>query len=223
MSCACHCRATAEHFGPELARKDLDRYRKSGPDATTMALLEGIRSRSRHCSRLLDIGAGIGVLHHELVGSFVDRAVHVEASSAYIEAARDEDARRGHDGLVDYVHGDATDVAEELESAEIVTLDRAICCYPDWERLVRLSTSRASRIYAFSIPRDHWYIRLGVWLENLLRKIRSNEFRTYVHPVAEIEELLIEMGFHRIFLRRTFAWHIALFESIDPSEAAAAA
>lgn len=223
MSCACHCQATAEHFGPKAATDDLARYHAKGPDATTAAMLEGLRSTSRRFASLLDIGAGIGVLHHELLGSSVDRAVHVEASPAYIEVARGEDSRRGHDGRVDYVLGDATEVADELQSADIVALDRAICCYPDWERLLRISASKTSRIYAFSIPRDRWYVRLGVRVNNLLRRIRSDAFWAYVHPVTEVEGVLAEMGFRRTFLRRTLVWHIALFELTDTSASVAAA
>lgn len=223
MSCACHCRATAEHFGPEMAKGDLERYREKGPDATTVAMLEGLRSTSRRYARLLDIGAGVGVLHHELLDSCVDRAVHVEASSAYIEAAREEDARRGHVGRVEYLLGDATEVVGDLEPADVVALDRVICCYPDWDRLVRISASKATSVYAFSIPRDRWATRLGVWLENLVRTVRGDAFRAYVHPVGEIEALLAELGFDRTFLRRTFAWHIALFSYPAASEAAAAA
>ncbi len=223
MSCACHCQATGEHFGPEAARKDLERYREKGPDATTTAMLEGIRSTSQHHVRLLDIGAGIGVLHHELLGSSVDRAVHVEASPAYIATAREEDERRGHEGRVEYVLGDATEVSDDLEPAEIVTLDRVICCYPAWERLVRISASRATRVYAFSIPHDRWYVRLGVWLANLVRSVRGDSFRAFVHPVDEIGTVLEELGFRRTFLRRTLIWHIEMFERADASEAAAAA
>lgn len=223
MSCACHCQATAEHFGPEAARKDLERYHEKGPDATTAALLDGIRSTSRHYARLLDIGAGVGVLHHELLGSSVDRAVHVEASPAYIAIARQEDERRGHEGLVEYVLGDATEVSDEVEPADVVTLDRVICCYPAWERLVRMSASKATRLYALSIPHDRWYVRLGVWLNNLVRSVRGDAFRAFVHPVGEIETVLEELGFRRTFLRRTLAWHVALFELPAAAESAAAA
>ena len=213
----------AEHFGSEAATDDLDRYREKGPDATTAAILEAIRSTSRHYASLLDIGAGVGVLHHELLGSLVDRAVHVEASPAYIKVAREEDVRRGHEGRVDYVLGDATEVMNDIPAADLVTLDRAICCYPAWERLVRTSASRSRRVYAFSIPRERWYVKLGVWLNNRLRALRSDAFRAHVHPLTDIEGVLVEMGFQETRLRETLVWHVALFERVDGSDAAVAA
>ena len=223
MSCACHCQATARHFGPVAARNDLERYRKRGPDTTTAAMLEGLRSTSRRYSRLLDIGAGIGVLHHELLESFVDRAVHVEASSAYIAVGREEDERRGYGDRVEYVLGDAAELSDDLAPADVVALDRVICCYPEWERLVRTSASRATRMYAFSIPHDRWYVRLGVGIMNRVRQVRDDAFRAYVHPVAEIEGVLRELGFRRVSLRRTVIWHVALFALPAATESASAA
>ena len=211
MSCCAHCQATEAHFGPEAARRDLERYRRRGPDRTTKLILEGIRTTTVRGGRLLDIGAGIGVIHHELLGSAIDRATHVEAASAYIGAASEEDERREREGNVDYVLGDGVECSGDLTPADVVTLDRVICCYPDWERLVRSSASKAERVYAFSMPHDRWYVRIAVTIGNLVRRFRGNGFRTFVHPVAEVDRVLAELGFHRIYLRRTVVWHVALY------------
>jgi hypothetical protein len=53
----------------------------------------------------------------------------LEASSAYAAAVKDEAARRTRLKSVDVVHGDLLDVSDELPSADIVTLDRVVCCY----------------------------------------------------------------------------------------------
>ncbi len=44
--------------------------------------------------------------------------------------------------------GDFVEVAGSIQPADIVTLDRVICCYPDVERLVGLSSQRATRLAA---------------------------------------------------------------------------
>jgi hypothetical protein len=36
----------------------------------------------------------------------------------------------------------------------IVTLDRVINVYPDWQRLIELSAARARRLYGLVYPRD---------------------------------------------------------------------
>ncbi|MFW6039924.1 MAG: hypothetical protein ACOC9N_02480, partial [Gemmatimonadota bacterium] len=216
MSCCAHCTAADTNFGLEAARSDVERYRRRGPDRPTRLMLESIRkipSEAIEGGCLLDIGAGIGVIHHELLGDPIVSATHVEAASAYTHVAKEEDARRGVEGTVDYVLGDAVELSEDLPAADLVTLDRAICCYPDWRSLVRVSASKARRWYAFSVPHERWYVRSAVAIQNLLRRLRGNEFRTFVHPVLEIDCMLVERGFRRIALRRTLVWHVALYAS----------
>lgn len=214
VSCCAHCSAVDSHFGLEAARADVERYRRRGPDPPTRHMLESIR---RSCGEkleggwLLDIGAGIGVIHHELLGDPIDRAIHVEAASAYVGVAREEDERQGVADRVDYVVGDAVELSDDLPAAALVTLDRVICCYPDWKGLVRVSASKATRLYAFSVPHDRWYVRGAVAIRNALRRLRGDEFRAFVHPVGEIDGMLVERGFRRIEVRRTVVWHVALY------------
>ena len=45
-------------------------------------------------------------------------------------------------------------MSDEIEAADVVTLDRVICCYPDMEALVGRSAERALRLYGLVHPRD---------------------------------------------------------------------
>lgn len=218
MSCCSHCEATDAQFGPAAARRDLDRYRRRGPDRTTKLILEGIRAEDGRFRRLLDVGAGIGVLHHELLGGEVERATHVDASTAYVAAAREEDERRGRAADVEYVVGDAADVVRDLVPADVVTLDRVICCYPDWEGLVGRTAAKATRLYAFSMPHDRWYLRAVVGAINLTRWISGSAFRAFVHPVTGVERLLEARGFRRVRLRKTLVWHVAVYAAASSAE-----
>lgn len=211
MACCAHCKAIETQFGPKMAERDLARYRRKGPDNTTRLLLDAIRSTSPKNVHLLDVGAGIGVIRHELLGAEVGTVTHVEPSPAYIAVAKAEDERRGHADRVTYVQGDIVDLGERVPDADTVTLDRVICCYPDWEGLVRRSASKARAVYAFSVPHDRWWTRLANRLENLSRKLRGNAFRTFVHPVDVIDQLLRDLGFRQHEVRRTFVWHVAIY------------
>ena len=213
MSCCAHCKATDEHFGLDDARRDLERYRRRGPDSTTRLILEAIGRAHLRGGTLLDIGAGIGVIHHELLSGVIARAIHVEAASAYVTVAREEDVRRGAEDSVDYLLGDAVDLSDDLPAADLVTLDRVICCYPDWESLVRVSASKAGRLYAFSVPHDRWYVRTAVAISNLAHRLRGDDFRVFVHPIGEIDGILTERGFRRLVLRRSVVWHVALYKA----------
>src|SRR5262245_13421463 len=140
MTCCSHTCDIAEQFDPKTARKDLRRCRRKGPDQTTRMLIESVRARVARSGSteltLLDVGGGIGAIHHELVNGAVRDAVHVDVSPAYLAAAREETTRRGQGDRVQFVLGDLVEVGGQVEPADIVTLDRVICCYPDMNRLV---------------------------------------------------------------------------------------
>ncbi len=211
MGCCDYTQAADAQFGPKLARKDMERYHKKGPDVTTRFLLDAIRDTGLAHASLLDIGAGIGTLHHELIDGTVASAIHVEASPSYIAEARREVEQRGHQELVSFIEGDAAELGEDLPAADLATLDRVICCYPDWDRLVTHSAGKTRRYYGFSVPRCRWSVRLVVALQNLSRRMRGSAFRTYVHSLDAIDRKLADLGFRRVSVRNSFVWHAALY------------
>ena len=93
MNC-CQCQGIEELFSQEYVAKELSRYRSKGPDRTTRILTEAITELGVEGLTLLDIGGGVGAIQYELLASGVDQATNVEASTAYIEAAREEAQRR---------------------------------------------------------------------------------------------------------------------------------
>ncbi len=211
MGCCDYTRAADAQFGPKLARKDMARYHKKGPDITTRFLLDAIRDTGMTQVSLLDIGAGIGVIHHELVDGTVASVTHVEASPSYIAEARHEAERRRYLERVRFIEGDAAVLEDALPAADLTILDRVICCYSDWDRLVTHSAGKTRRYYGFSVPRCRWYVRLVVALQNLRRRMRGSAFRTYVHSLDAIDRKLAELGFRQENSRNSFVWHTALY------------
>ena len=125
---------------------------------------------------LLDIGSGIGSLTFGLLERGVTRAVAVDASFAYNQLARQEAARLGRADAVHFVHADFVSATCELPAATLVTLDRVVCCYPSYEALLNAALRHADQCLALSYPRDVWYVRLGVMLENAQRRLTKNSF-----------------------------------------------
>ena len=109
------------------------------------ALATGVKGAS-----LIDIGGGIGIIQHELAAHGADRIIAVDASSAYIGVARREAEKRGYTG--EYYRGNFVDLAPDLPAADIVTLDRVICCYDDMPKLVAASVSLVRKMYALVFP-----------------------------------------------------------------------
>lgn len=210
----CVAEGVERQFNERMVRRDLERFRRRGPDRTTRLILEGLDERTTQGATLLDIGGGIGVIPCELLTRGLARATLVEAAWAYIGQGRAEAERRGFGGHIRYVHGDVVRLAHRLEPADIVTLDRVICCYPDVELLVAASASRCRRWYALSFPRDRWYVRAIVAVQNALRRLSRNPFRTYVHSGGRVEALVRAAGLVRRVSRGTFVWQAALYERV---------
>jgi len=207
MTCP-HCRAADATFGFKVAAADRKRYARRGPDRTTAEIVRSVGALGLRQATLLDIGAGIGVVHHELLDDGIAAAVHVEAATAYLDAARLEADARGHGTRVRFVQGDFVDVAGGLEPADVVTLDRVVCCYPDYATLLARSAAKCRAAYALSYPRDRWYVRLVVWAQNLVRRLRRDAFRTFVHPEAAIRQALADAGLRPAGGRDFFVWRV---------------
>src|SRR5215510_6409672 len=125
MPCNC-CEMENNTFGEDEAKANLKDYRRRGPAKQTKFILEAIRSLRLKDAALLDIGGGIGVIHHELLEDVAREATHVDASSAYLKVATEEAKRKGHADRIKFIHADFTDVASDLPPADIVTLDRVV-------------------------------------------------------------------------------------------------
>ena len=209
MDCCAH--GYDDQFDAAQAAKDLKRFRADGPDPTTRALLNLLRARGVADASLLDIGGGVGAIHHELLNAGARAAVHADASAPYIRAAREEAERRGHGERVQFVYGDFVALAPTIAQADIVTLDRVICCYPDMEALVAASASHARRLYGAVYPRARWYLRAGFRVINALQWVRRAAFRVYLHSPDGIDAALRRQGLERRAVADTFVWRVAVY------------
>ena len=124
-------------FDSGRAKTEADAYLRAGLDARGTRLIAYLLQNSDGPLRLLDIGSGAGGVHYELLRrGLAASAVAVDASSAYIAAARTVGERLGLDSRVHYVHGDFTAAADTISPADAVILDRVICCYPNLNDLL---------------------------------------------------------------------------------------
>lgn len=213
MPCNC-CEITDNVFTAEEAKAELRKYRKRGPAKQTKLILQAIRSLGLKNAELLDIGGGIGAIYHELLGDVAANATHVDASSAYLKEAKAEAARRGHSEQVHFIHADFTDVASELPKADIVTLDRVVCCYPNFRSLLKAAADHTRRGLVLTYPRETWYMRLAMGIMNFIQRLRKDPFRVFIHPVSEMDALLKTEGLERVSLRRLFVWEMALYQRV---------
>jgi SAM-dependent methyltransferase len=206
--------ANQRRFSDAVARRDLTRYRSRGPDQTTRLLRDAILGAGNG-KTVLDVGAGVGALSFELLAAGAERVTAVEAAPAYLAAAREEARRRNVADRIDLVHGDFVSVAGDAMPADVVTMDRVVCCYPAYRPLLEAALRRSRRLLAFSYPRDRWYVRAAVRIQNLGRALIRNPFRGFVHSARGMEALLGQHGFVRMQRRETLKWSADLYVRTD--------
>src|SRR3990172_2707418 len=137
------CFGIEQEFDGRTARREQAGYRRKGAPKTTRLLIDGLLQAGVEGRTVLDIGGGVGALQHALLDAGASRAQSVDASSAYLEVARQEAGRLGLADRILAVQGDFVQLADSIGEADIVTLDRVICCYDNMRGLVNESARRA--------------------------------------------------------------------------------
>jgi magnesium-protoporphyrin O-methyltransferase len=204
-TCCLHNRDTGRFFG-WFAKHYRKRFASKGLEPSQKQLMKGLMSSGFSDASLLDIGCGTGYLHQRLLQAGAKRAVGVDLSTEMVKEARAQAREQGLAERTDYLEGDFVELADLLAPADIVILDKVICCYPDANALVQRSARMAARVYAFTVPRDRWTVRLTLFAARVFLALIRCGFRSYVHDFAAIDRWLTHLGFARVFEDRTFAW-----------------
>jgi magnesium-protoporphyrin O-methyltransferase len=207
----CQRQAMEDLFNTRRAQRDLRHYRRRGPDKTTRLLVDALSAQGIDGMTLLDIGGGIGAIQLALLSAGAGVATDVDASQAFLEAAKEESEREGYADRVTYLHGDFVELAESLPPADIVTLERVICCFPDMPALAGASASKAQRLYGLVYPRDTWWMRLGARLINAAIRVQRSAFRFYVHSQAAVEAELQRQGLVWRYATTAGPWQVAIY------------
>jgi 2-polyprenyl-3-methyl-5-hydroxy-6-metoxy-1,4-benzoquinol methylase len=215
--CSSPCGAIEEQFDARVAQRELAQYQKRGAGPTTRLLRDAVAAGGGPFE-IIDVGAGIGALTFELLKHGVRRAVSIDASTACVTSGREEAVRRNVAEQVQWVHGDYLALAEQLAPADVVTLDRVVCCYPRFEPLLAAAARHARRCLAISYPRDVGFVRVAMAVENVLRRLRGKTFRTVLHPPREMERLIRGERFALSARRTTWSWCVDVYLRPRPSE-----
>src|SRR4051794_28414154 len=191
-ACGCGC---ANTFSSKDAESDLEDYRKKGPDPTTRALIDAIVREGIEGATLLDIGAGVGAIQLALLKAGAASAASVDASAGYVEVNRAEAARQGFSDRTHARLGDFVALADQVEPADVVTLDRVVCCYSDADALLAGSAGHARRMVGLVYPRVRWWIRVGAMVGNPLLRLFRQPITFWVHPDVVVDAPLRRAGF----------------------------
>ena len=211
MTCG-HCQGATKVFGRGRARRELRRLRRKGPGAPTRLLIEGLSAGGVQGLTHLDIGGGVGVVAHTLLERGTRLASGVDASPEYVAVAEEDARLRGLESRVRHEIGDFLDRAPHIPPADLVSLDKVLCCYPDMRGLARAAAERATRRLGLVYPVDRWWTRLLLRVPNLWFRLVRNPFRVYVHDSLDVLRTVREAGLERISQTRSGLWWVEVYE-----------
>jgi 2-polyprenyl-3-methyl-5-hydroxy-6-metoxy-1,4-benzoquinol methylase len=199
-------------FSEKNARAEAERYRRKGLDATSRRIADLLKERGVEGRTLLEVGGGIGAIEIDLLKAGALRAVNVELTPTY-EAAAGELLQES--GLADRIQRSVLDFAEartEVEAADIVVMNRVICCYHDMPKLTGAAAEHARGVLVISFPNDHWWTRLGLTVANFGFRLIRMQFRVFLHPPELILAAVERHGFRTALNQRGLLWQVAAFE-----------
>ncbi|HLE98922.1 MAG TPA: class I SAM-dependent methyltransferase [Gaiellaceae bacterium] len=182
MAGCCRSGACERMFTARFARRTLRRYRKKGLDDVERELVGAALSEGVEGARVLEIGGGIGAIQAELLAAGAASGEIVELVPAYEQYARELASMLGLFGRTEFRVLDLLEEPEAVPPADVVVLNRVVCCSPDGVELTALAARLARRLLLVSYPRDAWWVRAAVGLQNAGLRLLRRSFRVFVHP-----------------------------------------
>lgn len=200
-------------FGHARAQRDAEKYLKHGLDQRAEKLIAYVAGKLPPDATVMEIGCGSGAVHQELLRRSAARsAVGVDASSSYLAAAKQNAQTLNLKEKVSYLHGDFAQSAEFNIAADLVLLDRVICCYPHLEALLGKAAAQTNRYLAISFPVDRWWVHMAHRMADTVLKLIGSGYHPYVHSYAAIQSVAAAAGMQPVHTDRRHIWQIAVFE-----------
>jgi Methyltransferase domain len=207
MTC-CDPRGCDQFFNRGFARRVARRYRKRGLDRTARRMVSFLERHGVRGASVLEVGGGVGEIQIELLKRGADRALNLELSPGYESEATQLLRETGFEARGDRRLHDIAVEPEAVAPADVVVLNRVVCCYPDYERLLGAAGARAQRLFVFSYPRRNAVSRLLIAVQNLGFRIMGREFRVFLHPPASMLAVLGEHGLRVEFAHKGLVWQV---------------
>jgi 16S rRNA G966 N2-methylase RsmD len=195
-------------FSPRFARRTAKRYRTRGLSPAEDRIVEFITGNGIQGASVLEIGGGVGGIQLELLRRGASQVTNLELSTQYEAQAAALLEEAGMAGRVDRRFLDIAVAPDQVEPADVVVLHRVVCCYPDYRSLLSAAAQHARRLLVFSHPPVNPATRVGFWSENLLRRVKGNSFRTYVHSPAALRATAEGDGLRMAYEHHTWDWDV---------------
>ena len=214
MSDCCSPKGYRWVFSERNARADAKRYRRKGLDSTSRRIVDFVKKQGVEGRTVLEVGGGVGAIQIELLKAGAARAVSIELTPTYEAVATIllEEA-----GLADRVERrvmDFVQAADQVDGADVVIMNRVICCYPDMPRLAGAAADHARQLLVMSFPRRSWWMSIGLTLGNFLLWAMRREFHIFLHQPEKIIATSEQHGLEPVLDQQGLVWKVAALRRI---------
>jgi magnesium-protoporphyrin O-methyltransferase len=205
-----------DNFFSKRAKNYDKRFHKKGLDKAQQLLLEGMTDAMMHNRKnpvgtVMEIGCGVGGLLLTTLGKGLNHAIGIDASEGMLEKAKENAVRMKLEDKTTFYHRNFVDVEPELPVADIIILDKVLCCDSNPELLIKKSAIKTKTIYAVSFPRNNILVRLFIKAEIAIAKIFTIKFIPFYHEPADIKRWIEMAGLVLSYNRNTFFWQVQVF------------
>jgi magnesium-protoporphyrin O-methyltransferase len=217
MNCCSHQRGLNQIFTSDLARREMRNFRRKGLDKRDQQIVKAIAQRGVQGATILEVGGGIGAMQIELLKAGAARAMNVDLAAAYATAARELTQALGYAAVTEQRVADFAHEANTIAAADVVIMNRVICCYPDMPALVQPAAQHARRLLALVFPRETWWMKLGGRVMNFGLWLVRHDFRFFLHPHDAIISATASEGLQPVLSWFSGPWRLMLFERMADS------
>jgi magnesium-protoporphyrin O-methyltransferase len=196
-------------FSERSAKMEAKRYQRRGLDATSRRIVDFLKKQGVQGRTVLEIGGGIGAIQIELLKAGAARATSVELTPTYEEVANQLLSEAGLSGRVERKVMDFAQAADQVDGADVVIMNRVLCCYYDMPRLAGAAADHAQRTLVMTFPRRSVWIRAGLGIGNGLLWLTRRHFHIFVHRPAEIMAASERHGLRPVLNQTGLMWTLA--------------
>ena len=199
-------------FDEKNARAKAREYARKGLNDDALRIVDFVRGRLSPGYSVLEVGGGVGAIQLELLRDGAAKAINIELATQYEIVAAELIRERGLGERVERRLGDFVREGGTIAGADVVVMQRVVCCYPDADALVGAGADHARRLLLLTFPVERWWIRVGLAAENALFRLRGSTFRSFVHSTAAVLAVAQRHGMRVADHHRGLIWQVVAFE-----------
>ena len=207
-------------FGADTARRSLATYRKKGLGDLSRRMRDAAVDGGVDGASVLDVGGGIGALQSELLEAGAERGEIVELVGSYESPALELAREKGLEKRVSFRVADVLESPDAVQPADVVLMNRVVCCSPDGVELAAAGARLARRTLVLSFPRDVFWMRAGIGAMNAGLRLMRRSFRVFVHPRAELLAAVQAEGLEPYERGTDAFWEFVAFRRVQPLDGA---